>query len=70
MTETEKKHRNRAAPPTVMEWSRYLVLDRCLCDRIRYYHFEDLVESVKRMLERYDFYPVGERTMQEYLKFM
>ncbi|MBQ6202930.1 MAG: hypothetical protein IJK46_02415 [Prevotella sp.] len=37
---------------------------------MRYYHFEDLVEAVSRMLERYEFYPVRQRTMQENLKFM
>lgn len=52
ITETEKKHRSRTASPTVIEWSRYLMLDRCLRDRVRYYHLEDLVEAVNRMLER------------------
>lgn len=28
------------------------MLDRCLRDRVRYYHLEDLVEAVNRMLER------------------
>ena len=45
MTETEKKHRSRAASPTVMELTRHLVLDCCLRDRMRYYHQEDLVEA-------------------------
>ena len=53
-----------------MEWSRYLVLDRCLRDQHRYYHLEDLVDAVNRMLERYDFYPVCQRTVQQDLKFM
>lgn len=52
MTETEKKNRSRAASQTGIEWSRYMVLDRCLRDRVRYYHLEDLVEEVNRMLER------------------
>lgn len=43
---------------------------RCLHDRMRYYHFEDLVEVVRRKLERYEFYPVSQRTMQKNLKFM
>ena len=29
-----------------------------------------MVEAVSRMLERYEFYPVRQRTMQENLKFM
>lgn len=37
---------------------------------MRYSHFEDLVEAVSKMLERYEFYPVRQRTMQENLKFM
>lgn len=45
-------------------------MDYCLHDRMRYYHFEDLVEVVSRMLERYEFYPLSQRTMQENLKFM
>lgn len=53
-----------------MEWSRYLVLDKCLRDRVHYYHLEDLVEAVNKMLERYDFYPVSQRTVQQDLKFM
>jgi len=32
---------------------------------MRYYHFEDMMETVSRMLERYDLYPVSQRTMQE-----
>lgn len=43
---------------------------RCLHDRMRYYHFEDLVKVVCRKLERYEFYPVSQQTMQENLKFM
>lgn len=43
---------------------------RCLHDRMRYYYFEDLVEVVRRKLERYEFYPVSQRTMQDNLKFM
>ena len=54
----------------VMEWSRYLVLDRCLCDRMRDYHREDIVEAVNRILKRYDFYPLSQRTVLEDLKFM
>ena len=46
MTETKKKHRSRAASLMVMEWSRYLVLDRCLCDRMQYYHLEDLMNEL------------------------
>lgn len=36
----------------------------------RYYHKEDLVKAVNRMLERYDFYPVSDRTIKSDLKFM
>ena len=64
------KRKNRAVQPTVLEWSRYLVLDQCLRDRNRYYYLEDLVEAVNRMLRRYDFYEVSQRTVQEDLKFM
>ncbi len=59
MAETEKKHGSRAASPTVMDRSRYLVQDHCLHDSMRYYHLEDLVEAVNRMLERYDDYLVS-----------
>lgn len=52
ITETEKKHRSRTALPTVIERSQYLMLDCCLRDRVRYYHLEDLVEEVNRMLVR------------------
>lgn len=45
-------------------------MDQCLRDRVRYYHLEDLVEAVNRMLERYDFYPVSQRMVQQDLKFM
>ena len=66
----DEKKKNRSVEPTVMEWSRYLVLDRCLRDQHRYYHMEDLVKAVNRMLERYDFYPVSDRTIKSDLKFM
>lgn len=66
----QEKKKSRSVEPTVMEWSRYLVLDRCLRDRNRYYHIEDLVDKVNEMLERYDFYPVSQRTVQQDLKFM
>lgn len=52
ITETEKKHRSRTALPTVIERSQYLMQDCCLRDRVRYYHLEDLVEEVNRMLVR------------------
>ena len=64
------RRKNRAVQPTVLEWSRYLVLDQCLRDRNRYYYLEDLVEAVNKMLRRYDFYEVSQRTVQEDLKFM
>ena len=41
----EEKKKNRSVEPTVMEWSRYLVLDRCLRDQHRYYHMEDRKRS-------------------------
>lgn len=66
----DEKKKNRSVEPTVMEWSRYLVLDRCLRDQHRYYHMEDLVKAVNRMLERYDFYPVSDHTIKSDLKFM
>ena len=66
----DEKRKHRSAQPTALEWSRYLVLDRCLRDRNRYYHLEDLVDKVNEMLERYDFYPVSQRTVQQDLKFM
>ena len=66
----DEKKKNRSVEPTVMEWSRYLVLDKCLRNRNRYYHLEDLVDAVNDMLERYDFYPVSQRTVQQDLKFM
>ena len=66
----DEKKKNRSVEPTVMEWSRYLVLDKCLRDQHRYYHMEDLVRAVNRMLERYDFYPVSDRTIKSDLKFM
>lgn len=65
-----EKRKNRSVQPTVLEWSRYLVLDQCLRDQLHYYHMEDLVEKVNRMLERYDFTPVSERTVAADLKFM
>ena len=64
------KRKNRAVEPTTLEWSRYLVLDQCLRDRHNYYHMENLVEAVNRVLERYDFYPVTDRTISKDLKFM
>ena len=66
----EKKRKSRECTPTTLEWGRYLVLDKCLRDQHRYYHMEDLVTTVNRMLERYDFYPVSQRTVQQDLKFM
>ena len=66
----DEKKKNRSVEPTVMEWSRYLVLDKCLRNRNRYYHLEDLVDAVNSMLERYDFCPVSQRTVQQDLKFM
>lgn len=33
-----KKRKNRAVAPTVMKWSRYLVLDRSLFARLHYNH--------------------------------
>ena len=68
--EAEKKKKNRSVEPTVLEWSRYLVLDKCLRDQHRYYHMEDLVTAVNKMLVRYDFTPVSERTISSDLKFM
>lgn len=66
----DEKKKNRSVEPTVMEWSRYLVLDRCLRDQHRYCHMEDLVTAVNKMLKRYDFYEVSKRTVQQDLKFM
>ena len=54
----------------MLEWSRYLVLDKCLRDQHRNYYMEDLLEKVNRMLERYDFTPVSDRTISSDLKFM
>lgn len=65
-----EKKKNREVQPTVLEWSRYLVLDQCLRDRRRYYHMENLVAAVNRMLERYDFDTVSDRTVKKDLKFM
>jgi len=65
-----EKRNHREVQPTVLEWSRYLVLDQCLRDQNLYYHLEDLVKAVNRMLKRYDFYEVSQRTIQEDLKFM
>ena len=66
----DEKRKHREVGPTVMEWSRYLVLDKCLRDQHRYYHLEDLVTAVNKMLKRYDFYEVSQRTVQQDLKFM
>lgn len=66
----DKKRKNRSVEPTVLEWSRYLVLDKCLRDQHRYYHMDDLVTAVNKMLERYDFTPVSDRTISNDLKFM
>lgn len=66
----DKKRKNRSVEPTVLEWSRYLVLDKCLRDQHRYYHMEDLVTAVNKMLVRYDFTPVSDRTISSDLKFM
>ena len=52
--EEKKKKKSREVQPTVLEWSRYLVLDKCLRDQHRNYYKEDLVKAVNRMLERYD----------------
>lgn len=66
----DRKRKNRTVEPTVLEWSRYLVLDKCLRDQHRYYHMEDLVTAVNKMLERYDFTPVRDRTISKDLKYM
>lgn len=66
----ETKKKNRAVEPTVLEWSRYLVLDRCLRDQHNFYYKADLLNAVNRMLERYDFTPVSMRTLEDDLKFM
>ncbi len=66
----EEKRKSREKSPTALECSRYLVLDKCLRDRVHYYHLEDLVNAVNKMLDRYDFYPVSQRTVQQDLKFM
>ena len=68
--EEKKKKKSRATQPTVLEWSRYLELDRCLRDRMRRYRKEDLVEAVNRKLERYDYEPVSKRTIEGDLQFM
>ena len=68
--EEKKVKKSRAFQPTVLEWSRYLVLDDCLRDQHRYYYKEDLLKAVNRMLERYDFMPVSMRTLEDDLKFM
>ena len=68
--EEKKKKKSREVQPTVLEWSRYLVLDKCLRDQHRNYYKEDLVKAVNRMLERYDYTPVSQRTVEEDLKFM
>ena len=46
----DEKRKHRTVQPTALEWSRYLVLDKCLRDQHRYYHMEDLVKAVNRML--------------------
>lgn len=66
----KKKRNNRETQPTILEWSRYLVLDKCLRDQHHYYHLKDLVDKVNRMLERYDFEPVSDRTVKKDIKFM
>lgn len=48
----DEKKKSREVQPTVLEWSRYLVLDKCLRDQHRNYYKEDLVKAVNRMLER------------------
>lgn len=41
----DEKRKHRTVQPTALEWSRYLVLDKCLRNRNRYYHLEDLVDA-------------------------
>jgi predicted DNA-binding transcriptional regulator YafY len=70
MATEDKKKKSREVQPTVLEWSRYLVLDKCLRDQHKFYYKDDLVKAVNRMLERYGFTPVSQRTVEDDLKFM
>lgn len=66
----EKKKKNREVQPTVLEWSRYLVLDKCLRNQKRVYYKQDLLDTVNRKMEDYGFMPVSMRTLEDDLNFM
>lgn len=70
MEEKKVSKKSRIFQPTVLEWSRYLVLDECLRDQHRCYYKEDLLKAVNRMLERCDYTPVSMRTIEDDLKFI
>ena len=72
MAEQEKKvmKKSRMFQPTVMEWSRYLELDRCLRDQHRFYLKKDLLNAVNRMLEQHSLVPVSMRTLDSDLNYM
>ena len=44
----DERKKNRSVEPTAMEWSRYLVQDKCLRDQHRYYHMEEPGEGRER----------------------
>lgn len=72
MVEQEKKvmKKSRMFQPTVLEWSRYLVLDECLRDQNTFYKKEDLLNAVNRKLERHSLVPVSMRTLDSDLNYM
>ncbi len=70
MTTEDKKRKNRECQPTVLEWSRYLVLDKCLRNQKRVYYKKDLLDTVNRKMEDYGFTPVSMRTLEDDLNFM
>ena len=66
----EKKKKFRDVGKTLDAWSRFLILDECLRDRVNYYLLDELVDKVNDKLEEYGYDPVSKRTIQEDLKFM
>lgn len=68
MAEEQKKFRE--VGKTLDAWSRFLILDECLRDRVNYYLLDELVDKVNDKLEEYGYDPVSKRTVQEDLKFM
>lgn len=66
----EEKKKFREVGKTLDAWSRFLILDERLRDRVNYYLLDELVDKVNDKLKEYGYDPVSKRTVQEDLKFM